>query len=317
MEKVSLKRKVFMATLERVMLGHYYLAAGLARILPASIYYPLGNAFVALIYYARPRVRRGLRGKITDAMPEITDTRELDRIGRGAYASLLFVVPDFIYFRKHPERVMRELEVEGIENLDAADAEGKGVLILHVHHGPAQKHAIMARIDRPYALVMWHPDTTPVPGYTMRLCLEGWKLGCDPVKPVIWVGPGYDTIGEVRDYLAEGRRVAMAIDVSGKCKVDFFGRPAALADGLARWAIDTGAPIVPCAVLRTERPYRFRLVFLEPVSYELTGDRKTDVKAVMQASVKAGESLVRLAPEQWMSWFGLWTWWAEAEELEG
>ena len=124
----------------------------------------------------------------------------------------------------------------------------------------------MARIDRPYALVMWHPDTTPVPVYTMKLVLEGARLGGDPDKPAIWVSPGYDTIREVRVYLAAGKRVAMAID--------------------------------------------------EPVSYELSGDRKAEVKAIMQAAVKAGESLVRLAPEQWMSWFGLWHWWSEAEKLD-
>lgn len=298
------------------MLGHYYFTRTLATILPAGVFYPLGNAFIALLYCARPRVRRDLRRKISDAMPEVTDTRELDRIGRGAYAALLYVVPDFVYFRKHPERVMRELEVEGIENLERADARGLGVLVLHVHHGPAQKHAIMARIGRPYALVMWHPDNTPLPGYTMKLALEGDRLGGDPDKPVIWVGPGYDTIREVREHLAAGKRVAMAIDVAGKCKVDFFGRPAALADGLAHWALDSGATVLPVAVLRTRRPYRFRLIICEPVSYELSGDRKADVKTIMQAAAKAGESLVRLAPEQWMSWFGLWHWWSKGRELE-
>jgi hypothetical protein len=29
-------------------------------------------------------------------MPEVTDTRELDRIGRGAHAALLYLVPDFV-----------------------------------------------------------------------------------------------------------------------------------------------------------------------------------------------------------------------------
>jgi KDO2-lipid IV(A) lauroyltransferase len=299
------------------MLGLYYTTRLFTRVLPPFVFYSMVKGFGALLYYSRPRVRRDLQAKITDAIPEIKDPRELDRIGIGAYCNVLFPAADFIYFRRRTEQFMRGLEIEGMENLEKADAQGKGVLIHMTHTGLSPlMHAIMARLDKPFTLVMWHPDTTPVARYSMKMVLEGWALGCDPDNLVIWVGPGYDTVGEVRDCLTKGKRVGVPFDVSGKSLVDLFGRPAALADGMGHWAFEFGAPIVPAVVLRTKHTYRNRVIIHEPLSYEPTGNRRADVEAIMKEVARAGERMIREAPEQWLSWFGLWQWWAQARELE-
>jgi lauroyl/myristoyl acyltransferase len=202
-----------------------------------------------------------------------------------------------------------------MENLEAADAEGKGVLCLLAHHGNAHKHVFMYAVGRPYRLVMWHPDTTPVPRYTRRLISTTRAMGSGSDDFVIWVGPGFDTIKEVAESLEEGRRVGIPFDVCGNRVVEFFGRPSAVADGMGHWAFDAGCPIVPITLLHTPNPYKCRLVIGEPLSYELTGERKADIGAIMQAVATAGEELIRLAPDQWMSWFGLWQWWTEAGEI--
>lgn len=316
MAKQSLKKRVFFYLVEETMLGLYYLTR-LLTLLPPTIFYTLVNGFGAALYRSRARVRRGLRGKISDALPEVADARELDRIGRGAYSALLLNVPDFIYWERYGDRFMRELEVEGMEHIEKADAQGKGVLIHMTHMGRSPLlHIIMARLGRPFTLVMWHPDTTPVPRYTMKMCLLGARLGCDPDNLVIWVGLGHDTVGEVRAALAAGKRVGVPFDVTGKRAVDLFGRPAALADGIAHWAFESGAPIVPAIVIRTRSAYRSRLIIREPLGFELTGERNADVRAIMDEVGKAGAMMIREAPEQWMSWFGLWHWWSKGRELE-
>ncbi len=316
MEKRSWKKRAFFFLVENVMLALYHLTR-LLTILPPAVFYRLVDAFGALLYYSRPRVRRDLRAKVADALGEPADSRQLDRIGRGAYSALLLNVPDSMYWYRHGDRFMRELEVEGIENLEKADAQGKGVLIHMTHTGRSPLlHVAMARLGLPFTLVMFHPDATPVPRYTMKMVLLGAQLGCDPDNLVIWVGPGHDTVGMVREALAAGKRVGVPFDVLGKSVVDFFGRPAALTDGIAHWAIDSGAPIVPAIMLRTDKAYSSRLIIGEPFDIKLTGDRKADVGSIMEQVARAGETMIREAPEQWMSWFGLWHWWKAGADLK-
>jgi lauroyl/myristoyl acyltransferase len=316
-EKQSLKRRSFFYLVDSAMLGLLQVTRLFTRLLPPSIFYSMVKVLGAALYYGRPRVRRDLERKISDAMPEVTSRRKLDRIGRGTYESMLLNVPDFLYFERNAERFMEGLEVEGMENLQRAEARGKGVLIHMTHMGRSPiLHAMMHHLGIPFTLVMWHPDTTPVPRYTMNMVIEGLKVGVDTDYLLIWVGPGHDTIGKVRTRLSRSERVGVPFDVPGKRPVEFFGRPAAFADGMAQFAFDSGAPIVPVIIARTRRPYRNRLIIHEPLEYELTGDRRTDTQTIQQEAARACERMIRLAPEQWMSWFGLWHWWSMAEELE-
>jgi lauroyl/myristoyl acyltransferase len=302
---------------EDVLLGLYYVTTAIAGVLPAPVFYGLVKGFGAFLYYARPRVMRDMRSKISEAMPEVTSTRKLDRIGRGAYTALLMPVADLALFRRDFDRFERELVIEGMEYLEEADALGRGVLMPMTHMGRAALiHAMMARIGKPGTQVMWHPDTTPVPRYVMKMFMETLLLGCDPDNLVIWVGPDYDTIGEVRAALEEGKRVIVPWDITGKRATMLFGHPASLADGLGHWALEAGVPLVPVVMTRTRRSYRSRLIFGEPLSFEVTGDRATDVSAVMREVTRSGERMIREAPEQWMSWFGIWQWWSQAEELQ-
>ena len=312
------KGDVFFRLVEDFLLGLFYLTRLLTYVLPARTLYSIFDAIGAALYYARPRVRRDLVSKISDAMPEISDPRELERIARKAYVGMFVPVLDELLFSRYGERFMREMIVEGMENWDRGDAEGHGLIILATHLGAAPLiHAIMARKGREYSPMVWHPDTTPVPRYTQKMSDLGESLGCDPERPVFWAGPGIDVITQVREHLARGKRMGMTVDVIGKRPLMLFGRPAALADGIAHFAIDSGAPIVPVMLTRTDCTFVLRLTIDEPLSYELTGDRKKDVAAIMVEVAKAAERQIRRAPEQWMSWFGLWRWWDKARELEG
>jgi lauroyl/myristoyl acyltransferase len=316
-EKQSLKRRSFFYAVDSGMMGLFHLTKLFTRLLPPSVFYRVVEILAALLYYSRPQVRRDLQRKISDAIPEVTSRSRLDRIGRGAYESVLLNVPDFLYFERNAERFMEGLEVEGLENLEKAEALGKGVIIQMTHLGRSPiLHGMMHHLGIPFTLVMFHPETTPVPRYTMNMVLEGLKVGVDTDFLVIWVGPGHDTIGKVRNRLARSERVGVPFDVPGKRPVEFFGRPAALADGIAQFAYDSGAPVVPVIIARTSNPYRNRLIIHEPLEFELTGDRRVDTQAIHQEAARASERMIRLAPEQWMSWFGLWHWWSIAEELE-
>ena len=96
---------------------------------------------------------------------------------------------------------------------------------------------------------------------------------------------------------------------------DFFGRPPAIASGIAHIACDTGAVIVPGYIKRNERPLEYQYVAYPEFSYTLTGNREADVESVLNQVIEIGETLVRQAPEQWIGWFGLRGWRRRAEKI--
>lgn len=311
-----MKKKAFFFVVESFMLVVYYTTRALAMVMPPRALFAFYSLAGRALYGLRRGVRRDLLRKIGEALPRETDEPRLAEIAKGAYTNMLLPVTDLTLFNRHPERYMSELEIEGLENYDCAISKGNGVLIMAMHFGPAHLiHAIMARIGREYSPIIWHPSNTPVPRYAMKMDLLGNAAGCDPDKPVIWAGEGYDTIGETREHLARGGRAGMTIDVPGKCLVDFFGRPAALADGIAHFAYDSGAPIVPVCLLRRPGAWKVRMVVGEPIEVEKKEGRKADVRAAMRKVAAAGQAQVELAPEQYWSWFGLWGLWERGDRL--
>lgn len=308
------KSNIFFKIVEYLLLGIFHLTKTLSRILPPETLSGIFDVFGSIMFYALPGTSRRLQNKISDALPDLADQEEIRRIARRTCSSFLRPMLDLILFWRHGDRIMREMSIGGMEHLEQADAEGKGVLLLFAHLGSFDLFAVvMARLHKPFTPIIFHPRTTPVPKYVSTLALFGQMLGCDPLSPVFWVGK--DTVKKVRAHLAAGKRVGVTFDVDGNCVVELFGRPAALADGIAHFAIDSGAPIIPFALFHGREPLDRRLVIYEPLRYELTGNRSDDVKTIMTEVAKAGERMVREEPEEWMSWFGLWHWWDKAREL--
>jgi lauroyl/myristoyl acyltransferase len=301
--------------LEGTFMAMAYATRFLSFILPPSLLYLIPRSMGAVFFYARPGMRRRLEAKISDAMPEISDPHELSRIGRQACGSMFMPIFDVFTLSRHGERYMQGLSIEGEENLAEAEALGKGVILTGAHIGAlAIAHAVMARLGKPYTPIAFNPDNTIMPRYIEFLEFYGGFLGCDVEEPVFFVGEE-DIIPRVRQHLASGKRIGINFDVDGSGTIEFFGRPAALTSGLAYFSYDTGAPVIVVALLRGKRPLENRMVILEPIFCDPTAERTTEVARVMREVTRKGEQLIRMAPGQWMSWFGLWQWWDTAREI--
>jgi len=287
----------------------------LSYILPPSFLYLIPKGRGAAFFYARPGMRSRLETKISDAMPEVKDPRELSRIGRQACGAMFMPIFDVFTLARHGDRYMQGLSIEGEEHLDEAEALGKGVILTGAHLGGlAIVHAVMARLGRAYTPIAFNPEDTIMPRYIEFLEFYGGFLGCDVEEPVFFAGEE-DIIPRVRQHLAGRKRLGLNFDVDGSSTIEFFGRPAALTSGLAHFSYDTGAPVVAAGLLRGKSPLDNRLVILEPIYCDPAAERRTEVARIMREVTMRGEQLIRMAPGQWMSWFGLWQWWDTAREI--
>jgi len=82
--------------------------------------------------------------------------------------------------------------------------------------------------------------------------------------------------------------------------VDFFGKLAWTPSGPAVLNLLTGAPIVPCFLVRKAFGHEFLIG--EPIELVNTGDRKKDIQENTLRYTKAIEGYIRKYPEQWV-WF--------------
>jgi len=313
-EGVKEKPTLMFRMLEGAFMALFHTAEFLFKIFPPWLLYLIPKGVGAAFFYARPGMRRRLEAKITDAMPEITDPRELARIGRSVCASVFMPTFDVLTLAHHGDRYMRELKVIGMENIEKAEAQGNGIIFTGVHVGAITiVHAVAARLGKAYTPIAFNPADTPMPRYIEALEFYGGLAGCDVEEPVFFVGE--DIIPKVRKHLSAGKRIGLTCDVDGNGVVEFFGRPAALATGVAHFSYDSGAPIVTFTLQRGRGPFDNSLYFFEPIESDPTGERKAEVARLMELVVRDAERIIHMAPEQWISWFGLWQWWDTAKEM--
>jgi lauroyl/myristoyl acyltransferase len=308
--------QTFFRVLDSISLALFNLTRFLSHIFPASFLYAIFNFIGSVLFYIRPGMRHRLLKIVRSALPDIENSREVSRLARKACGAALHPMLDIVILKRHGETILDRLQVEGIENLEKADSQGKGVIIITSHLGAFSiGTSVLARVGKPITPIGFRPKSTMVPRYVEALMLYVKPLGCDPENPIIYVRR--DIIQRVLEHLEKGKRVGIAYDVMGDHIVKFFGRPTALVSGIAHFACQTGCPIVPVCILHGKGALDFRLIIESPLIYELSNDREKDVETVMGEIAKAGEDMIMKAPEQWMGWFGLTIWQDKAERING
>ena len=266
---------------------------GLLRVLPES--WALG--FGELLGWLAGSVFRVRRGVVDDnllhAFPE-RDASWRRRIARASYAHLGRESVAMFRLGKHTrEWVEAATEVEGLEPLAAAVAEGTGGIVVTGHLGSWEMGgaAIAVRGMPVDAVALAQAN----PLFDRDLVVTRERLGMAVVRRG-------DATRAVLRSLRSGRVPALVADQNARREslfVPFFGRLAATFRGPALFALRTGAPLFVGLCLRSSRrPQRYRVV-IRRVTAPVSGDLDQDVRRLTEAWVAALEEGVRSAPEQY------------------
>lgn len=144
------------------------------------------------------------------------------------------------------------IPVDNPERISAARATGRGVLMSFTHHGPFHGRRSLAPWTRPAhgptGDWLYLPPPKGYFGYWFEYCRRMTRNSGFHVLPA---KGSYPVLAAL---LRQGRLVSIALDMPGRTPTRFLGKQVQMTSGTARLAMETGALVVPCAMVHGRRP---------------------------------------------------------------
>ena len=273
-----------------VLIGSRALGAmprGLARL--------FAGALAFAVYHVLGRLRRVGERNLELAFPGITPQKRAELL-HGVYRSLSRQLVEFCRMSGYTAENTREwIRTEGLEHYLKAHSRGKGVLIVTGHLGAWELssfyHSLMSY---PMGMVIRRLDNRRLDAYVNAIrCLHGNRVlhKDDFARGLLTAMRAGETVGILMD---TNMRPPQGVFV------EFFGRPACTASGLARVALKTGAAVLPGFMVWEPAEKKYVLHFGPELVFARSGDAEADALAATQACAAATEEWIRRYPDQWL-----------------
>jgi KDO2-lipid IV(A) lauroyltransferase len=247
------------------------------------------------VFRLHQRLRRVGQRNLELALPELS-IGDRDRILRDLFRHLGWQMVEFCRMSRYTrENIRGWIRTEGLDHYLAAKNRGKGVLIATGHLGYWE-------ISGFYHSLMGHTMSVVVRPLDNRLldrfvnanrCMHGNRML-----------PKNNFARGLLNAMRLGETVAILMDTNmtppqGEF-VDFFGRKACTASGLARVALKTGAAVLPAFLLWEQAEKQYVLHFGTELVLTQTQDAEADILAATQQCTIAIENWIRRYPDQWL-----------------
>jgi lauroyl/myristoyl acyltransferase len=278
----------------------YRAAADVARVLPPALAQPLARAtswaWLASQPARRHQVARNLE-RIAPDLPERDRRRALISVfeNYARYWHELFWMSD-----EGATPLLADFDCQGLEHLEAAHAQGRGVVVGLPHLGNWDVAGAWIA-DRGFPVTTVAETASPPELFDWFVATRE-RLGMRVVPLSRSAGSAL-----VHD-LGAGRVVCLLADrdITGDgVEVRFFGERTRLPGGPALLALRTGAPLLPVG-LSFGPGWSHRAQILAPLATERRARLRDDVIRVTQDLASTFEQLIRAAPDQWLMLQPMW-----------
>jgi len=268
-------------------------------ILPKSWRDRLGDALGKLIYRFDHRHRKVVLKNLTTAFGQEKTPEEIRDIAIRCFKNLGRICFD-IGWISVSKKTLDIYEVQGAQNLYRAHQQGKGVLIVTAHFGNWELlreagHYVQQRFGWQSSIVARRLDFLPLERFFLEVRSRLGTLVLPTRRHT------YKKILEILADRHSKNHVVLLndqrVDWYEGVFVDFLGQLACTNTGLARLAKQTGAPVVPLYVIRTEKG--FIAQFQPEIPWIPTGDDYWDMAENTQRYNKNIEAMICQYPEQW------------------
>ncbi len=251
----------------------------------------LGNLYYLLIKKERERA-------VSQMMPALQISEEEARkLVRESFVNLARNVLDILYMPNLNEENLHEyIEIDHLERMQEAIAEGHGVVVLTGHVGTWEWLSAAFTLNGLPVTAIAKPQ--PNQQYTDLL---------NDLRATIHVeifSRGTSELLAAGRALKKGKILGFLADQDagpGGAFIEFLGKTASTPMGPAVFSNKFHSPVLPAFILR--RPDgRHRVVIGEVLRYEDTGDTDRDLYEFTRKMTKILEQVIRENPTQWI-WF--------------
>jgi KDO2-lipid IV(A) lauroyltransferase len=264
-----------------------WMPRGLARL--------LADVLAWSIYRVHGRLRRVGHRNLEMAMPDLS-AQERNEILRGVFRHLGWQLVEFCRMTRYtPENTREWIRTDGLEHYLAAKARGKGVLVVTGHLGAWELssfyHSLMGYT---MGMVARPLDNRRLDRFVNGIrCLHGNHVLCkdDFARGLLRAMRAGQTVGILMDTNMTPPQGVF---------VEFFGRKACTASGVARVALKTGAAVLPGFMLWEPAERQYVLHFGPELAFERTADAQADILAATQQCASTTEEWIRRYPDQWL-----------------
>jgi lauroyl/myristoyl acyltransferase len=243
-----------------------------------------------------PAERAAARANLARVAPALHPAAR-EALARRLFRCFAMCFADLISANRAPAEAEGLLgAVEGQAHLEAAFAEGRGLILLTAHLGNWELagRLLARRFGRPIHVLV-AAESDPGVGEFLR--------GTGPLRFVTRENPtvAVTLLAALRRNEVVAMQGDRALGTRGDLAVPFFGAPAAFPLGPFLLARAAGAPLVPAfCVLRDDR--RYAVALDAPIRVAPEGEA-----AALAAWVRVLEARVRRHPEQWFNFFDPWS----------
>jgi KDO2-lipid IV(A) lauroyltransferase len=276
----------------------YLLVVAVARTLgrlPRAMARGVVGILTAILYLVLGRLRHVGQRNLELAMPGLPPP-ERGRILRTLFRNLGWQLVEFCRMQRYTaENTRNWIRTEGLEHYLAAEARGKGVLVLTGHLGAWELsgfyHSLMGN---PMGIVIRRLDNRLLDQYVNNIrCLRGNHVlhKDDFARGLLTAMHAGQTVGILMDTNMTPPQGVFA---------RFFGIEACTASGLARVALKTGAAVLPGFLVWEEKQRKYVLHFGPQLNFIKTSDTESDILAATQQCNDVLESWIRRYPDQWL-----------------
>jgi len=264
--------------------------------LPRSAARAVGASLASLVASVAGKLTRTGHQNLALAFPNLTPAERQQTLAT-TYRNLGWQLAEFCQMSKYTadfaqRKVMR---YQGLENFTAAQAKGKGVLVLTGHLGAWELSSFVhSLLGRPMGMVIRRLDNPLVDTLVNNIrCQHGNRVlhKDDFARGLISAMHKNEAVGILMDTNMTPPQGVF---------VPFFGIPACTASGLARVARKTGAAVVPGFLLWEPSENRYVLRFGEELQLQITADTEADAIANTALFTRTIESYIRQYPDQWL-----------------
>jgi lauroyl/myristoyl acyltransferase len=269
--------------------------------IPRSLSYGIGRVGTWIAFHLMKEATAALVGNLRVVVPDLAE-RELRRLALRTYRSYARETIDFIRSISTDRHELTSW-LSPLGTFGRAKLDGNGLLLVTGHLGNIELGAVIIRAvyDLPLAVLVL-PDRDPKVAAQRRTMRA--SLGIESIE----VRQEMDTALRIARLLSENRAVAIIADRAlGRDRVDveFFGRRTGFLRTPALMAYLTGAPLVPCFILR-QPDGRYAGFASDPIYVGREGDRDANVQVAMQTFASTLEQAVRQYPHLWYHFYPYW-----------